>query len=65
MRIDNYVGRDSAAGVAARSGLEVRGSKPGGGDIYHIRPDWPWGPVSLLHNLYRAISGRNAAGPLC
>jgi len=31
----------------------VQGSNPGGGEIFHFHPDWPWGPPSLLHNGYR------------
>jgi len=30
----------------------VRGSNPGGGEIFRISPDWPWGPPSLLYNGY-------------
>jgi hypothetical protein len=31
----------------------VRGSNPGGGEIFRTRPDRPWGPPSLLYNGYR------------
>ena len=31
----------------------VRGSNPGGGEVFRIRPDRPWGPPSLLYNGYR------------
>jgi hypothetical protein len=31
----------------------VRGSNPGGGEIFSTRPDRPWGPPSLLYNGYR------------
>jgi hypothetical protein len=31
----------------------VRGSNPGGGEIFRSRPDRPWGPPSLLYNGYR------------
>jgi len=30
----------------------VRGSDPGGGEIFHTRPDRPWDPPSLLYNGY-------------
>ena len=40
----------------------VRGSNPGGGEIFHIRPDRPWGPPSLLYNGYRVFPGGKAAG---
>jgi hypothetical protein len=33
--------------------LTVRGLNPGGGDIFRIRPDRPWGPPSLLYNGHR------------
>jgi hypothetical protein len=31
----------------------VRGSNPGGGEIFLTRPHRPWGPPSLLHTWYR------------
>ena len=31
----------------------LRGSNPGGGEIFRTRPDRPWDPPSLLYNLYR------------
>jgi hypothetical protein len=40
----------------------VRGSNPGGGEIFSTRPDRPWGPPSLLYNGYRVIPGGKAAG---
>jgi hypothetical protein len=30
----------------------VRGSNPGGGEIFHTCPDRPWGPPILLYNGY-------------
>jgi hypothetical protein len=33
-----------------------------GGEIFHIRPDRPWGPLSLLYNGYRVIPRCKAAG---
>jgi len=33
----------------------VRGSNPGGGEIFHTCPDRPWGPPSFLHNGYRVF----------
>jgi hypothetical protein len=41
----------SVQGLA--TGWTVRGSNPGGGEIFRSRPDWPWGPPSLLYNGYR------------
>jgi hypothetical protein len=40
----------------------VRGSNPGGGEIFSIRPDRPWGLPSLLYNGYRVIPGGKATG---
>jgi len=31
-------------------GWMVQRSNPGGGEILHTCPDWPWGPSSLLYN---------------
>jgi len=30
---------------------------PGGSEIFHTCPDWPWGPPSLLYNGYRIFPG--------
>jgi hypothetical protein len=35
------------------TGWTVRGSNPGGGEIFRTRPDLPWLPPSLLYNGYR------------
>jgi hypothetical protein len=35
---------------------------PGGGEIFRICPDRPWGPPSLLYNGYRVIPGGKAPG---
>jgi hypothetical protein len=47
------------------TGWTVRGSNPGGGEIFRTRPDWPWGPPSLLYNGYRAFPGGKAAEACC
>jgi hypothetical protein len=39
--------RDSAVGIAT-PGWTVRGSNPGGDEIFRTRPDRPWGPPNLL-----------------
>jgi hypothetical protein len=39
------------------TGLTFRGSNPGGGEIFRIRPDRPWGPPSLLYKDYRVFPG--------
>jgi hypothetical protein len=35
----------------------VRGSNPGGDEIFSTCPDRPWGPPSLLYNGYRVFPG--------
>ena len=52
----------SLVGIATRYGLAVLRSNPGGGDIFHTRPDRPWDPPRLLHIGYRVLSGGKAAG---
>jgi hypothetical protein len=48
----------------------VRGSNPGGGEIFRTRPDRPWGPPRLLYNGYRVSfsgvkrPGRGASHPI-
>jgi len=37
----------SSVGIATDYGLDGPGSNPGGDEI-STRPDWPWGPPSLL-----------------
>jgi hypothetical protein len=39
------------------TGLTVRGSNPGVGEIVHTRPDRPWGPPNLLYNGYQVFPG--------
>jgi len=38
-------------------GWTVRGSNPGGEEIFRTCPDRPWGPPSLLYNGYRVFPG--------
>ena len=47
------------------TGWTVRGSNPGGGEIFRKRPDWPWGRPSLLYKGYLVISGGKAAEAWC
>jgi hypothetical protein len=42
------------------TGWTVRGSIPGGGEIFRTCPDWPWGPPGLLYNGYRVFPGCKA-----
>ena len=39
------------------TGWTVRGSNPGGGEIFRTCPDRPCGPPSLLYNGYRVFPG--------
>jgi hypothetical protein len=36
---------------------QVRGSNPGGGEIFRTCPERPWGPLSLQYNRYLVFSG--------
>ena len=45
--------------------LMVRGSNPGGGEIFHVRPDRSWGPPNHLHSEYRFFPGGKVAGAWC
>jgi hypothetical protein len=47
-----FVGRDSSVGIATRYALDVPGIESRWGEIFRIRPDWPWCPSSLLYNAY-------------
>jgi hypothetical protein len=47
------VGRDSSVGIATRYRIDGPGIEFRGGELFHTRPDWPWGPPSLLYNEYR------------
>jgi hypothetical protein len=44
------------------TGWTVRGSNPGGGDVFRTRPDRPWGPSGLLYNGHQVFPGGKAAG---
>ena len=55
--------RDSSVGIVTlATGWTVLGSNPVGGEIFHTRPDRPWGPSSLLYNGYQVFPGGKAAG---
>jgi len=51
--------------VRLATGWTVRGSNPGGGKIFRICPDRPWGPPSLLYDGYRVFPGGKVAGAWC
>ena len=42
------VGQDGVVGIATRYGLGGLGIKSRAGEIFHTRPDRPWGLPSLL-----------------
>ena len=42
--------------------LDGRGSIPGGGEIFHIRPEQESGPPNLQYNGYRFLPGGKSAG---
>jgi len=43
------------------TGWTVRGSNPGGGEIFRTRPYRAWGQPNLLYNGYRIFAGGKAA----
>ena len=47
------------------AGWTVLRSNPDGSEILRTRPDRPWGPPSLLYNVYRFFTGGKAAGAWC
>jgi hypothetical protein len=47
------------------TGWTVRGSNPGGGEIFRTRLDRPWGPPSLLYNGYQVFPGGKANEAWC
>jgi hypothetical protein len=47
------------------TGWTVRGSNPGGGEIFRTSPDRPWGQPSLQYNRYRVFFGGTAAEAWC
>ena len=49
-------GPGSSVGTATDYRLDGPGSNPGG-DGFSARPDWPWGPPSLLYNGYCVFPG--------
>jgi hypothetical protein len=57
------VGRVAQCVYRLATGWTVRGSNPGGGEIFRTCPDRPWGPPSLLYNGYRVfLGGRKRPG---
>jgi len=56
------MGQDSSVGIATATGWTVRGTNPGGSEIFLTRPDLPWVPPSLLYDGYRVFPGGKATG---
>jgi hypothetical protein len=50
------VSRDSSAGIVTCYGLDGPGIESQWGEIFHTRPDRPWGPPNLLHNGHRVFA---------
>ena len=59
--LNGLVSQNTWAAIA-QSGWTVRGSNPGGGEIFRTSPDLPFDPPSLLYNGYRVFPGGKAAG---
>jgi len=51
------VGRVAQSVQRLATGWTVRGSNPGGGEIFRTCPDRLWGSPSLLYNGYRVFLG--------
>jgi hypothetical protein len=51
------VGRIAQSVYRLATGWAVRGSNPGGDEIFHTCPDRPWGPPSLMYNEYQVFAG--------
>ena len=49
------VGREAQSVYRLAKGWTVRGSNPGGGEIFRTCPDRPWDPTSILYNGYRVF----------
>jgi hypothetical protein len=54
---DINVGRVVQSVQRLATGWTVRGSNPGGGEIFRTRPDRAWGPPNILCNGYRVFPG--------
>jgi hypothetical protein len=58
------VGRVAQSAQRLATGWMVRGTNPGGGEMFRTCPDRPWGPPSLLYNGYRVFPGsKERPGP--
>ena len=52
----SVVGRVAQSVQQLTTGWTVQGSSPSGAR-FSVRPDWPWGPPSLLYNGHRVFPG--------
>ena len=55
--LNDSLGRVAQSVYRLATGWTVRGSNPGGGEIFRTCPDWPWSPPTLLYNGYRVFPG--------
>jgi len=55
-------GRDSVVGTATRYGSDGSEFDPGGDEIFSTRPEWPWGPPSLLTRVTGSFPGIQRPG---
>jgi hypothetical protein len=60
--VASVVGRDRSVGITTRYGPDGPGIESRGGEILRTRPDGPWGPPSLLYNVYFVFPGGKSAG---
>jgi hypothetical protein len=51
------VGRVAQSVQRLATGWTIRGSNPGGGEIFRICPERPWDPPNHLYNGYRVFPG--------
>ena len=53
----NFMGRVAQSVLRLITAWTFRGSNPGWCEIFHTRPERPWGPPSLLYNGYLVFTG--------
>ena len=57
------MGQDSSVGIVTRYGLDGPGIESWWGDkIFHVCPDWPWGPPAYYTMGTGSLSRGQAAG---
>jgi hypothetical protein len=59
------LGPGSSVGIATGYRLDGLGIESRWGEIFRTRPEWTWGPPSLLYNGYRVFPGDKATGTWC